>query len=158
MAKIKPLKDCKLFRDFADKEIALISQIVSEKKIPEGTPIFVEGMLGDTLFIIRKGLVRISRNIPEVGEMELGIIENGGFFGEMALVDGGSRAVSARTLKETELLTIDREDFLKLIKKETAVAMQLVMAIAQGVTEKTRQNLALIDEYLKWRLEKGVNS
>ena len=158
MAKIKPLKDCKLFRDFADKEIALVSRIVSEKKIPEGTPIFVEGMLGDTLFVIKKGLVRITRNIPGVGEQELGTIEDGGFFGEMALIDGGTRAVSARTLKETELLTIDREDFLRLTKKETAVAMQLLVAIARGVTEKTRENLPLIDEYLKWRLEKGENS
>ena len=154
MAKIKPLKDCLLFRDFSDKGIALISQAVSEKKIPKGTPIFVEGMLGDTLFVVKKGKVSISRSLPGVGEVELGVIESGGYFGEMALIDGGNRAVSARTLVDTEVLTVDRDDFLRLVEKEMLVAMRLVMAIAKGITNRTRDNLSMIDEYLTWRLGK----
>lgn len=155
MAKIKPLKECPLFKDFSDKEIALLSQIVSEKKIPAGTPLFVEGMMGDTLFIVKKGLVRITRNIPDLGEMELIQCQDGEYFGEMALIDGGGRAVSARTVDDTELLTIDREDFTKLKKKEPAVAVHLVIAIAQSLGRKTQENLGLIDEYIVWRKGKG---
>ena len=158
MAKIKSLKDCLLFRDFSDKGVALISQAVSEKKIPKGTPIFVEGMLGDTLFVVKKGKVSISRSLPGVGEVELGVIESGGYFGEMALIDGGNRAVSARTLVDTEVLTVDRDDFLKLVEKEMLVAMRLVMAIAKGITNRTRDNLSMIDEYLTWRLGKKEES
>ena len=155
MAKIKPLKECPLFKDFSDKEIALVSQIVSEKKIPGGTPLFVEGMMGDTLFIVKQGTVKITRNVPGLGEVGLGEYMDGEYFGEMALVDGGTRAVSARTAEDTELLTIDREDFQKLKKKEPAVAVQLVIAIARGLGAKTQKNLGLMDEYLAWRKEKG---
>lgn len=154
MAKIKPLKECPLFKDFNDKEIALVSQIVSEKKIPGGTPLFVEGMMGDTLFIVKQGTVKISRNVTGLGEVGLGEYVDGEYFGEMALVDGGTRAVSARTVEDTELLTIDREDFQKLRKKEPAVAVQLAVAIARGLGMKTQKNLGLIDEYLVWRKEK----
>lgn len=151
MAKIKPLKECPLFRSFSDKEIAVISKIVSEKKIPAGTPLFIEGMMGETLFIIKKGSVQTSRNIPGAGEMELAIIRSGEYFGEMSLLNGGAREVSARTVEETEFLTIDREDFQEFLKAEALVALRLVLALALNLAEKTRGGLAQIDEYLAWK-------
>ena len=151
MAKIKPLKECPLFKNFSDKEIAVLSQIVSEKKIPAGTPLYIEGMIGETLFIIKKGSVQTSRNIPGVGERELAAIKSGEYFGEMSLLAGGTREVSARTVEETEFLTIDREDFQELLKTEALIALRLVMALALNLAEKTRGGLDQIDEYLAWK-------
>lgn len=151
MAKIKPLKECPLFRNFSDKEIAVISKIVSEKKIPAGTPLFIEGMIGETLFIVKKGSVQTSRNIPGVGETSLATIQSGEYFGEMALLSEGPREVSARTVEETDFLTIDREDFQEFLKTDALVALRLVMALSINLSEKTRGGLAQIDEYLAWK-------
>jgi len=151
VAKIKPLKECPLFKSFSDKEIAVISQIVSEKKIPAGTPLFIQGMIGETLFIIKKGSVQTSRNIPGVGETALATIQNGEYFGEMALLSEGPREVSARTVEETDFLTIDREDFQEFLKTDALIALRLVQALSLNLSEKTRSGLAQIDEFLAWK-------
>jgi CRP-like cAMP-binding protein len=157
MAKIKPLKECPLFKSFSDKEIAVISRIVSEKRIPAGTPLYIEGMIGETLFIIKKGSVQTSRNIPGVGETPLAAIQSGEYFGEMALLAEGPREVSARTVEETDFLTIDREDFQEFLKTDALIALRLVQALALSLSEKTRGGLDQIDEFLAWKAgqEKG---
>ena len=62
--------------------------------------------------------------------------------------------MSARTLEDTHFLTIDREDFLKLIQENTVVSMKLILAITRSLSSKTQKNFELIDEYLAWRAER----
>lgn len=154
MAKIKPLKESELFKDFSDKEIATISQIVSEKAFPTGTPIFVENMLGESLFIVKSGGVEIRRNIGGVGDQLVMTAGPGDFFGEMALLEGGPRLVSAKTQEDTELLIIAGDDFRALMEKEPLTCLKLFLAVIKVFTKKIRDIMPLAEEFLSWKVKK----
>ena len=159
MAKIKTLKESELFKDLSDKEIAVISQIATEKTIPENTPLFVENMLGESLFIIKSGSVQISKVIPGVGEQNLLSLAPGDFFGEMALLNGGARMVSAKTEEKTELLIISRDDFKGLLEKEPACCLKFLQGIVGVFTNRIRGSSQLINEFIAWKAKnKGSSS
>jgi CRP/FNR family cyclic AMP-dependent transcriptional regulator len=58
------------------------------------------------------------------------VIGPGGVFGEMALVDQSPRAASAVAQADSELLSINRKDFLALVKGNPAFAVSLLKGLA----------------------------
>ena len=151
MAKIKALKETELFKNLTDKEIAVISQVVTEKTMPKNTPLFVENMLGESLFIIKSGSVQVSKVIPGIGEQNLLVLGAGDFFGEMALLNGGARMVSAKAVEETELLIITRDDFKGLLDKEPASCLKFLQGIITVFINRVRGSNELISEFIAWK-------
>ncbi len=92
---------------------------------PAGSVIFEEGEKGEAMFIVQGGLVEL-----RVGGKPVGRVETGGFFGEMALLEGAPRSASAHALSECRLMSIDRRKFDFLIQKtpDFVVEMMRVMA------------------------------
>ncbi len=155
MTKIKTMKENQLFKELSDKDIAVLSQITLEKRIPKNTPIYVERMLGESFYIIKSGAVQITKNIRGLGDKELVVLKEGDFFGELALLDGGARPVSARTIEDTELLIIDRDDFVKLMEKEPITCTKVLSAIVKLFTQRIRENLGLFDEFIEWYIKEN---
>ncbi|MCM8781850.1 MAG: cyclic nucleotide-binding domain-containing protein, partial [Candidatus Omnitrophica bacterium] len=94
-AKIKPLREHPLFRNFSDNEIAILSKFVEEKNIAAPTPLFLENMKGQSMYIIVTGAVQLAKMVSEGETRTLTTLGPGDFFGEMALIEDGPRQVSA---------------------------------------------------------------
>jgi len=73
---------------------AMAGQLQARRYAPNSL-IFGEGELGDELFVLLEGQVRISRKIPGMGEEAIAILKRGEVFGEMALVDDRPRSADA---------------------------------------------------------------
>ncbi len=99
-----------------------------------GEVIFQEGEPGDSMFIIQEGEVEIylERNGQEV---PLKLCREGEFLGEMALFNGGARAVNARSKESSRLLTVDRKNFLRRIGEDPTIAFRLVQMLTRQVSE-----------------------
>ena len=77
----------------------------------DGEFIFREGEAGDTAFVLLAGTVQISRR-DDGKTIPIGIVNVGGIFGEMALIDDGERMASAQAVGiSTEALVISRRVF-----------------------------------------------
>jgi CRP-like cAMP-binding protein len=95
--------------------------------------VFEEGTSGSEMYVIRSGRVRIYRNAEE-GEMEIGILEPGEFFGEMALVDNSPRCASACALEDgTKLLALDKDKFLFLVSHQPMFALMIMHVLCQKI-------------------------
>lgn len=89
-----------------------MSKILNRRVIAKDTYIFREGDEARTAFLIASGKVRIQRQVN--GEtVELVTLTKGGFFGEMALIDGKPRSVDAYVIEPAEIVTIDESTFNK---------------------------------------------
>ena len=64
-------------------------------KIAAGQPVFEYGDPGDSVFIIRAGAVEIFFRDDTGTRIVLETLDQGGFFGELSLLDGGSRTAGA---------------------------------------------------------------
>lgn len=122
-------------RVFDDKTLEqLVNKL--QRGAPAHTPlnkvIMREGEGGIFMYVVLEGRVAISiqsKVVERVGP--------GGVFGEMALVDQSPRAASATAETDCVLLSINRNDFLSLVKTNPAFAVLLLRALADRLRYMT---------------------
>ena len=107
------LKDVEIFSQLNERGRQEIIVLMTTVDVKQGQPIFEEGDPGDALYVILSGEVRISKNIPGVGEEALAFLPSGSCFGEMALIENRiARSASAYAQKDCELAKLARDDFM----------------------------------------------
>jgi rubredoxin len=86
------------------------------------------------MYFIRSGKVSLLLDKEVGGNTELGPLEAGEHFGEMALIDGGLRSATAiATEDDTELEVLDRESFLCQIRQRPEFALEVMQNLSQRV-------------------------
>ncbi|MBI4975236.1 cyclic nucleotide-binding domain-containing protein [Candidatus Peregrinibacteria bacterium] len=108
---------------------------------PANYVIFNEGDAGDALYIMKKGRVEVFHKPKEEGDLGKKVSEIGadGFFGEMALVSDIPRNASVRTLEDTEVFILNKEDFKQLLSTNTAMAEQISSAVVSRMKDNDKQ-------------------
>ena len=84
--------------------------------------IITEGELGDSMFIISSGLVKITKTSDTGGEVVLAHLGDGAFFGEMALIGEAPRSASVIAEEETVLFEVSRTVIAEVTKSFPSVA------------------------------------
>lgn len=104
----RELRTCMLFRDLADGDLARIAALLDARTIAAGTPIVREGDATTALFIIRNGLVEVTKRAPGAShDHRLTTLGAGATFGELALADRAPRSATVRALTETTIAVLD---------------------------------------------------
>lgn len=98
----------------------IIDRIIMEY-YPANAIIFLEGEQGVKLYIIKSGLLKVFKHEQD-REIELTILGQNEFFGEMALISDEPRNASVRTLEESEIFTLNKNDFLQLTSIDQNIA------------------------------------
>ena len=75
---------------------------------------------------------------PDGKEAILALLERGDFFGELALLDGEPRSTDAVAREETELLSLQRDDFHRFLASRPQVAMGLLASLSRLVRRVTQ--------------------
>jgi CRP/FNR family transcriptional regulator, cyclic AMP receptor protein len=114
------------FREIAPDVLNNIIPFMYEKTFKKGSIIFFEGDEGDEIFFIRSGAVNIY-SFDGVKKVILAFLQEGDYFGEMALIKPGLyRSATAETTQMTKLYTLRRGDFEKLIMENPRLAFHLL--------------------------------
>ena len=106
--------------------------------IDAGKVIFNEGDVGDHMYIIQAGRVRISKMI-DGREHELAVLEKGDFFGEMAIVSRIARTATATAVNATQLLAFDRQGFMGMIEKNAKIALNVIDKLCRRLQNANSQ-------------------
>lgn len=149
MARVKTLRDHPLFVELSDAELAVIAAVADEKRLPEGTTVFLENMPGESMFIVKMGRIKISKKLEAGGEKLLLTLGPNDVFGEMALFDGGPRGTTARVAEPSEVLIIKRSDVMALAEKEPRAVLKLVLAVGRAFVGRLREQTESFKEILK---------
>jgi CRP-like cAMP-binding protein len=145
MTVVEALQRAPLFKDFTETGLRIFAAIAQEKAIPAGTPLFVENMVGDSLFIVRSGTVRLTQKTPE-GERELAVVGAGEHLGELALLAKSVRLVSAVAATPCEVIEFSQRDFARLQPQKPQACLKLALAIAADVAAKVADTRDLFRE------------
>lgn len=143
MDKNNLLKSVSLFYDLSDKELGYISSRMITKNFETGSLIFMENSEGEKCFFVSEGSVKVTRLSKDGKEVILAMLNKGEFFGEMALLDGESRSANVIALEKTEVLTLNREDFLSVLEEYPQIAIQLLKEMAHRLRKSDRQIASL---------------
>jgi len=143
MKKIKLLQSVELFWDLKDEELGYISEKMVARKYDPGNFIFLEESDGEQCFFVVKGSVKVTRLSKDGREVILAMLDEGDFFGEMSLLDGKSRSANVIALEKTEVLTLNRKDFLIVLQEYPKIAIQLLKELASRLRKSDRQIASL---------------
>ncbi|MFN4070532.1 MAG: Crp/Fnr family transcriptional regulator [Thermus caldifontis] len=124
-----------LFQDMGPEEIHLARSYFQPLTYPKGKPIFHQGDLGQALYLVEEGWVRLFRTHLGGQEKILGFLGPGEVFGEMSLLDGGERSASAVAEEDTLLLALYREAYFGLIRRLPLFAHNLAKILARRLRE-----------------------
>ncbi len=144
---VRLLKHVPLFSKMRDAEVAQIADQCVHRDCRDGDVILVEEEVGQTLFIILKGTVKITRTSDEGREVILTMLKSGDFFGELSLLDGKERSATVTAMESSELLMLRRSEFLLLIEKYPQISIELLKVLADRIRKCDVQieNLTLQD-------------
>lgn len=99
-----------LFSACDDDELSRIAALSRPREIPVGTEVTRQGDEGNEFFVVVEGDAS-----AVVDGDEVGTIGAGGFFGEMALIDGGERVATVVATSSMKVLVLDRHDFNEML-------------------------------------------
>lgn len=103
-----------------------------------GERIFTEGDLGTTMYIVQSGKVRLFR-LVEGQKRVHGMMEKGDFFGEMSILEGLPRTLSAEAVEDSELIEINSMTFDKMIKGNIEIAIRMLRKLSIRLREAERR-------------------
>jgi CRP-like cAMP-binding protein len=138
--KVMLLKSLEIFSATPETILAEIAHLVEEIELPASAEIFREGEIGNCMYIIYRGTVRIHR-----GEQTLAEFHDRDFFGELSLLDTEARSASATTGQETFLLKIDQDPFYDLIESRPEVLKGVMKTLCQRI-RTMNQKLAAFNQ------------
>ena len=108
-----------------------------------------EGAVGDSLFAITAGRVKVFMGDENGREIILKILNPGDFFGEMSLIDSQPRSASVATLEASTFKVLSREAFEQCFIRAPRIATLVMQALAKRLRDADRKisTLALMDTY-----------
>jgi CRP-like cAMP-binding protein len=124
-----------LFTELSPPELDRIASVAIPRSFPKGVRVFHEGDSSDACYIVRAGDLRVTREHSDGRAIALATLGPGDFFGELAMLDGGSRSASVETLTDAELLALPASDVRRVIAENGDIAAKLIVAITRRLRE-----------------------
>jgi len=136
------LKGIDLFDSLNSDDTERLAALLRKRSLKKGEALFRKGDEGKTLYIVRKGGVKIVLPSRMGDEVSPAIFVEGDFFGEMALLDGMPRSADAVALEQTEVLALNRRDFLAFLQNNE----RAIQAIFSYLSMRLRKTDDLLED------------
>jgi CRP-like cAMP-binding protein len=134
MDRLNVLRSVSIFAGAPVELLAAVSAVLEELCFAAGARIFSKGDLGDCLYIIVEGQVRVHD-----GERTLNTLRRGEVFGEMAALDPEVRSASITADTDTRLLRLDRGPLYQVMAQGIDVAQGIIHVLAQRLRTSLRE-------------------
>jgi CRP/FNR family cyclic AMP-dependent transcriptional regulator len=125
------LHNVSLFASFSQSELEPLAQRLVSRKYRNGEQIFGQGSPGNSLYIVKAGLVEIAVTGSDGKPQTLALFGSGQVFGEFALLDGLPRSAGAIARERSELLVLTRPEFFMYLEQHPTVAINLLVLLSR---------------------------
>ena len=132
------LKKIPIFADLTEEEHKEIINNIALNYFPAGYTLFHEGDPDGSMYIIKHGMVKISRKNVAGVDAEVAVLSDNDFLGEMALVLNEPRNATATAITDCEVFELKKADFLKLMESSPTMANKISTEF-QGRVKKNQK-------------------
>lgn len=130
LEKIVFLKRTDIFGAAAGEDLAGLADAAETDSYAAGEAVFREGEVGDRLYVLVRGRVRVTRQ-----GAELATLSAGEAFGEMAVLDASVRSATVTAVEETEVLSIRSEDFYESLHEQVEIAEGVIKMLVRRLRD-----------------------
>jgi CRP-like cAMP-binding protein len=136
---LESLKAIPFFQEFTPQELNTVITLFFEKTYTKNSTLFVEGMTGEILYVIKKGSVQILKKVGPSQEALLATLKDGELLGEMSLIDNRPRTATGRVGEDSTLLVMTKKAFNAMMEKHPEIALKVVLHFLKIANERLRK-------------------
>lgn len=140
------LKQVPVFKDFSKKEFTELEKLVHHRTYASGDFVFKNRAPGEGMYIIMKGTIKITIGTRSGNEQVLAELEEGDFFGELALFDNEPRSANALATADSKLIGFFTADLLSLQDRNPQMTNKILMNLGGMLGERLRNTNNLLFE------------
>ncbi|MEP0751728.1 mechanosensitive ion channel [Trichocoleus sp. Lan] len=122
------LRRVTFFESCTDLELRQLIEYGYRQLYPKGQAVCQENDPGDSFYIILTGSVEV---FSQKAEKYIATLHKGEFFGEISLLLGTPRSATVRTLEDSILFVVDRNDLQKLLVTHQELADQIAQKLSE---------------------------
>lgn len=126
MAKKDLMASIPLFRGCSSRELAHISRLATRVDVPSGKVLAREGTAGELFYVIDRGEADVT-----IGGALVAQLKEGGFFGEMALLDDLPRTATVTATTPMVLYAIKAADFGRFLDESPSVLRSILKTVSE---------------------------
>jgi len=145
----KLMSEVPFFSNLSEENLEIITKHAIRRSFPKNATIINEGDQTDSLYVVEKGKAKAFLTDRSGREIVLGIIPQGSYFGEIALLDREPRSANVMTLEPSTFLIISQNDFQQCLRDNIEIAMNMLSALTERIRDLTGsiKSLALSNVY-----------
>ena len=128
--KVELIKAVPLFAGLSKTQLGHIAQIADEVDVGEGKELIAQGDRGRQFFVLVEGGADVRRNGRKVNTLQ-----DGDFFGEIALVSDRPTTASVTLTRPSRLLVVTASGFRRLLRESPDVQLKVLKALADRVQD-----------------------
>src|SRR5258705_4913217 len=129
------LRRIPLFTHLSETDITRLTEAARERNYPRNSVILFEDDPGDSLYVVVTGQVKVVLIGEDGREVILSVLNEGNFFGEMALIDDEPRSAHVIAMQDSNLLVLRREDFQRRLQEAPTIALGLLRELSRRLRQ-----------------------
>ena len=144
------LSEMELFKNHKDDTLVDLEARLENRFYAAGEAIYSCGEVGDSIYLIRRGSVKIFAPIGAGRTRHIASFGRGDFFGGLAFLDGRPRGDEAITATEAEFFVLSKEQFGILSEEHKKLALTLLSALSRSLALRLRHSeteIVMLQEY-----------
>src|SRR6266700_6562694 len=154
--KLAVLRKHPYFCDLEPEAFDQLCRYAKHSTLKRGATIVARGDPGNSLIAVISGTVKISVSSADGRSAILNLIGPGEIFGEVAVLDGLARTAAATANTKSEIIVIDRREFIPFVRSQPALAMKFIELLCQRLRRTSDQVEEVILQNLPGRLASAL--
>jgi CRP-like cAMP-binding protein len=134
--KVLILRSSEIFRNTPERELVDIAGILEEVYLDAGKPLFIKGDVGNFMYFIFQGRIRIHD-----GEHTLATLSENEIVGELSVLDAESRSASATTETECILLKLEQEPFYEILMNNAEILRGILKTLCKRIRVSNQKSV-----------------
>ena len=147
MDKAAYLRNVPIFCMLEPKHLTLLADMAHRQHYRKGQTIFYQGDPGNAMYLLLAGSVKLSLPSETGSEVLVAVLHPGEHFGELAVLDGKPRYVTAVAAEPTEVLAIHRDRLVGFLRDHAEASLQVALALSARLRHITEllADMAFLD-------------
>jgi diguanylate cyclase (GGDEF)-like protein len=139
-----------IFADLTEAELSSLAAYMHPLKVKKNAVLCKEGDPGDRLFIIKKGTIASTINLPDGKQQKIAQFSGGDFFGEMAIFENAPRSATCFAEEAGEVFIMHKDDFYKAMESDPQTAIAIMYKMLSIITQRLRNTGRFLSDMVRW--------
>jgi len=132
--------------ELSSEQCGALAGLVKLRRVAPGEYLIEEGSNDDSIHVVLKGALDVVRNAGLGDPASLAVLRPGDLAGEMSFIDGMRHETGLRAIAESEVLSLERADFERLIAKDPDLVYKVMRTVVRAAHDLMhRMNIQYIE-------------